>query len=116
LRLDELKQLKSGWLDGKGDSLAHDGLDWLADAFDSSYSDDVRLPYLFPTPEGRVLAEWSLKQWSPSLEIDLNNKQASWHLLNLDTDVDQTKSLDLTRSDDWKWFTDQIRRMGGLVG
>ncbi|MGL4422848.1 MAG: hypothetical protein ACRCZF_19430, partial [Gemmataceae bacterium] len=46
LRLDELKQLKSGWLDGKGDSLAHDGLDWLADAFDSSYSDDVRLPYL----------------------------------------------------------------------
>lgn len=115
VRIDELKPLRAGWLDGKGVPPAHDGLDWLADSFDSNYPDDVPLPYLFPTPEGRVLAEWSLKPWSPSLEIDFTTKRADWHSLNLDTDEEATEVLDLTKPDDWKWLAGQIRTMGGEV-
>ena len=66
-RIGELRQLKLGWLDGQGIPPTHDGLDWLSQSFYSSYADDAPLPYLYPTPEGRVLAEWSHKPWSSSL-------------------------------------------------
>lgn len=116
VRIDELKPHQAGWLDGtKGVPPAHEGLDWLADSFDSSYPNDVPLPYLFLTREGRVLAEWSLKRWSPSLEIDLLLKQGAWHVLNLETDEEQTLDLDLTSLDDWKWLADQIRILGGTA-
>lgn len=115
VRLDELKSLRAGWLDGKGNPPAHAGLDWLAEAFDLYYPDNIPLPYLFPTPEGRILAEWSLKPWSPSLEIDLGQKRAEWHSLNLDIDAVVEKKLDLTKSDDWKWLGDEIRTLGGEV-
>ncbi|HTU92122.1 MAG TPA: hypothetical protein VMF69_18715 [Gemmataceae bacterium] len=112
-RIDEFKLLKAGWLDGKGVAPDHDGLDWLSEAFDRRYPDDLSLPYLFPTPEGCVLAEWSLHPWSPSLEIDLAKKRGDWHVLNLDTDEEETKELDLTNDGDWKWLTQQIRNLGG---
>ncbi len=114
-RLGELKLLQAGWLDGQGIPPAHDGLDWLSEAFDRHYPDDLKLPYLFPTPEGHVLAEWSLKPWSPSLEIDLATKRGEWHALNLDTDAEDTQDLDLTNADDWRELTRRIRNLGGKV-
>jgi hypothetical protein len=115
-RLDELKLLGPGWLDGKGIPPSHAGLDWLADAFDAYYADDIPLPYLFPTPEGHVLAEWSLKPWSPSLEIHLAVKGAEWHCLNLDTDEESEKDVDLGKAEDWLWLGKEIRTLcGGVV-
>ncbi|CAN5513169.1 hypothetical protein BH11PLA2_BH11PLA2_09160 [soil metagenome] len=115
VRLDELKSLRDGWMDGKGNPLNHDGLEWLADAFDLYFPDDVPLPYLFPTPKGNVLAEWSLKPWSPSLEINLALKQAEWHSLNLDTDEEVEKKIDLTNANDWKWLGEEVRTLSGEV-
>jgi hypothetical protein len=112
-RLEELKELKIGWLDGKGSPPSHVGLNWLADSFDELYPSDSRRPYLFPTPEGNILAEWHLKPWAPSLEIDLSTKRAEWHALNLDTDVEASKKLDLTKPEDWTWVAEQIRTLGG---
>ena len=112
-RIDEFKSLKAGWLDGQGIPPPHDGLDWLVASFNSSYPDNLPLPYLFPTPEGHVLAEWELKPWSPSLEIDLAKKQGVWHVLNLETDEEETKELDLTKADDWKWLAQRIHDFGG---
>lgn len=114
-RIDEFKLLKAGWLDGEGFPLAHDGLDWLTGAFTRSYPDDLPLPYLFPTPEGHVLAEWAMKSWSPSLEIDLAKKRGAWHALNLDTDAEDTKEIDLTNADHWEWLAQQIRNLSGEV-
>ena len=111
-RIGELKQLKLGWLDGQGIPPTHDGLDWLSQSFYSSYADDAPLPYLYPTPEGRVLAEWSHKPWSSSLEIDLAKKSGDWHTLNLDTDDEETRVLDLTDPQSWKWLAREIRRIG----
>lgn len=113
VRLDEIKLLKAGWLDGKGIAPAHDGLDWLASSFDSHYRDDVPLPYLFPTPEGHMRAEWSLKNWMPSLEIDLSRKRGVWHALNLDTEEEQTRELDLTQRADWAWVANELRTKSG---
>ena len=75
VRLDEFARLRPGWLDGKGLAPPDYGLEWLAGAFDMYYPDDAPLPYLFPTPEGGVRAEWSLPPLSPSLDIDLATRQ-----------------------------------------
>lgn len=111
-RLAEFKRLKLGWLDGKGVPPSLDGLDWLADSFATSYPADAPLPYLFPTPEGRVLAEWSLPPWAPSIEIDPTEKWGEWHALNLDTDVEETRTLDLTNPNDWEWLAERVRSFG----
>lgn len=112
-QIDDLKLLKPGWLDGQGIAPAHDDLDWLFDSFGRHYPNYLPLPYLFPTPEGHVLSEWSLKPWAPSLEIDLAEKRGEWHVLNLDTDDEETRELELTSADAWKWLAQQLRNLGG---
>jgi hypothetical protein len=114
-RVEELKLLRHGWLDGKGVAPAPAALDWITTAFEERYPDDLRLPYLFPTPAGRALAEWSLAPWSLSLEIDLVAKRGYWHALNLDTDKEAEKELDLASADDWTWLAEQVRSTGGVA-
>lgn len=112
-RIGELKRLESGWLDGKGIPLNADGLDWIGDSFEHSYPAVLPKPYLFPTPEGQLLVEWSLKPWSPSLEVNLVTKTGRWHALNVDTDEEQFRDLDLKDSSNWNWLAEQIRVLGG---
>jgi hypothetical protein len=111
-RVDELKLLTDGWLDGEGVAPPAAVLDWTSTAFAERYPDDLRLPYLFPTPAGRVLAEWSLAPWSLSLEIDTVAKRGYWHALNLETDEEAEKELDLASVEDWKWLAEQVRSAG----
>lgn len=114
-RVEELKRLRDGWLDGKGLAVPHSALDWITTTFEERYPDDLRLPYLFPTPTGRVLAEWSLTPWSLSLEIDAVEMKGSWHGLNIDTDQEVEKELDLAGACDWLWLAEQVRAMGGVA-
>jgi len=114
-RVEELKLLRHGWLDGTGVAPPPASLDWITTAFETRYPDDLRLPYLFPTPAGRVLAEWSLAPWSLSLEFDPVAKRGYWHALNLDTDAEAEKELDLTSADDWTWLAEQVRSTGGVA-
>ncbi len=115
-RFEELKQLLPGWLDGRGEVPAPCDLDWLAGAFDRSYPADLAPPYLFPTPEGGVLAEWDCKRWSPSLDIDPATRRGEWHLLNLDTDEERERGLDLTAPGDWAWLAAELRQLTGEAG
>lgn len=112
VRVDELKQLKPSWLDGAGLALAKDGLDWLETCFHTHQPDDLPLPHLFPTPDGHVLAEWALKPWAPTLEVDLTARRGDWHALNLDTDAEEATDLDLADAGQWKWVFDRIRSHG----
>lgn len=114
-RVEELKLLRHGWLDGKGLAPPPATLDWVAAAFEERYPDDLRLPYLFPTPAGRVLAEWSLAPWALSLDIDPGARRGDWHALNLDTDEEVEKELDLSGAGDWEWLTGQVRAAGGVA-
>jgi len=114
-RVEELKLLRHGWLHGKGLAPAHVDLDWIAATFEERYPDDLRLPYLFPTPAGRVLAEWSLDPWSLTLEIDPLAKRGEWHALNVETEDEREKDTDLAAAEEWAWIADQIRSAGGVV-
>ena len=112
VRIEELKLLKRGWLDGKGEALDPTKLDWVVEAFKNYFADDAKLPYLFPTQEGNLLAEWSLGENSVSLEIDLSTRIADWHILNLATSGEETEQLDLSTPDSWERLSNAVKEMG----
>lgn len=108
LRLEELAQIQSGWLDGIGVSLNKQGLQWLAAAIEANYSADLPLPHLFPTAEGRIRAEWSLGNREISLEIDIENKVGEWHELDLDTDTDNELSITFDSEKGWETINNRL--------
>ncbi|RQM93016.1 hypothetical protein [Aeromonas dhakensis] len=114
-RLEELKTLRHGWLDGKkGFAPDKAGLDWLAVSFQRYYPDELTLPYLYPTAEGGVQAEWSLNGWEISLEVDLGRHQGQWHALDMTNELEQEKTLNLNDPVDWQWLATEITgRTGG---
>lgn len=114
VRIEELKLLKRGWLDGKGEPIDSQKLDWVVEAFQNYYADDAKLPYLFATPEGHLLAEWSLGENSVSLDMDLGTRIADWHILNLTSNDEETKQLDLRKSDSWELISNAVKEMGGV--
>jgi hypothetical protein len=112
-RIDELRLLKNGWLNGKGIAPAHDGLNWLVSAFDRHFPDDLPLPHLYPTAEGGVRAEWTAKPHELSLDVDLTARAGEWHLLNLDDDAEQARKLNLDDAKDWQWLIAAVREFVG---
>ncbi|MDH5508914.1 MAG: hypothetical protein OEZ32_01015 [Nitrospinota bacterium] len=110
-RLDELRTLKAGWLDGKGLAPRHDELDWLAREFENKYPDGLPLPYIYPTAEGGIQAEWSLESTEITLEIDLEERRGSWHAMDLNSDYEEIKDLSMDIDDDWKWIVERIKQL-----
>ncbi len=100
-RIDELRRLVDGWLDGSGIAPSSDGLDWFSSVFEEEYPTDLPRPYLYPTPEGNLLAEWSLGANSSSLEVCLTSHQAEFHNLNLKSNHEITQSLNLDEPECW---------------
>lgn len=112
-RLDELRPLKNGWLEGRGVAPSSEGLHWLSLAFAQHYPEDLSLPFLYPTEEGGVRAEWSLEPHEASLDINLATHAAEWHVLNMETDAEDSRTLNLNDADDWKWLVETIQEMNG---
>jgi len=115
-RLDDLRGIKNGWLDGRGFAPSPQGLDWLAQCFASYYPDDLRPPYLYPTAEGCVQAEWSFGTYEISLEIDLDRRAGEWHSLDSGTDVDDWMELNLAQPESWTIVAEAIARMQEFAG
>lgn len=94
-RLDELRLLKDGWLDGRGRAPSTEDLDWLAATFQREFYDDLALPYVYPTEDGGVRLEWELGSLDVSVDINLRSKSGTLHALDRDTDQDRAEVLDL---------------------
>jgi len=112
-RLDEFRLLKDGWLDGEGTAPSLSGLDWLSQTFERNYPDDLPLPYVYPTIEGGVQAEWSLGRIEITLVFDLETHTGQWHELDTDNDTEDSRSLDLNRAQGWQWLVNRIRPIAG---
>lgn len=107
-RLDEFRDMRDGWLEGKGRAPPHSGLDWLSDTFKARYPDEVLLPHTYPTPEGGVRMEWTRDNNVAILEIDLHRRSGNWLYFNRNSDVEQEKVLDLQVPDQWTWLAHEI--------
>lgn len=112
-RLDEIQNLKPGWLDGDGRVPDAGTLAWLQSAFEEHFPEDIAPPHLYPTPEGNISAEWSLQPLEVSLLIDLANMTADWHALNVDGDTERELCFDLKQASEWIRLSDEIRKLPG---
>ncbi len=109
-RLDELRDLQDGWLDGEGVAPDHAGLDWLSGAFKRHYPDDLQLPHTYPTEEGGISLEWSFGTWNIDIEVDLEKHTGEWYAFDKDAkNCEEEKKLELDRPGDWKWVGERIR-------
>jgi hypothetical protein len=114
-RLEELSNLKAGWLDSQiGEPLDTDALSWLGEAFDSFYDgENFPLPAAFPTPEGNIQFEWSLNGCEISLAVDLENKQGGYYSLNTKNQMEVSEDLDLNTNEAWAKLNQLIKEIHG---
>ena len=111
-RLDEFRNLQSGWLEDGGKAPDHAGLDWLSAVFELYYPDDLQLPRTYPTAEGGVSLEWSLDTREIDIEVNLENHIGEWYVFNKDTKSgEEEKKLDLDKPDDWKWVGERLKSL-----
>ncbi|UOA08481.1 hypothetical protein [Methylobacter sp. S3L5C] len=110
-RLDELAKLEDGWLDGKGVALNPENLLWLGKSFESKFDADLPLPYLYPTSDGNIQAEWPIGNWEASIEINLDKKCAEWQALNLKSDKCIDSDFDLSNDDGWSKLNQALKEL-----
>lgn len=86
-RLEELKVLKKGWLDGEqGQPLASAELQSLADILAELHEqEELPIPYLYPTPSGDVQAEWTIGSWELSATFNLATGEVQLDALDTET-------------------------------
>jgi hypothetical protein len=111
LRLEQIADLKDGWLDGKGIALDKEKLTWLSNQFDAHFDGNLPLPYLYPTAEGGIQAEWSLNGFEVSLEIDLTNLIAEYQALNLKDDVCEEFTFSLADQNGWNQINEKLKQL-----
>lgn len=107
-RLEELSLLENGWLNGKGKALNKEKAKLVSEYFYSFYSDSLPLPYLYPTAEGGLQAEWEINDWDISLEIDLEKLIAELHALNLQSDEEKGLNLILSEKNSWQQMNEML--------
>jgi hypothetical protein len=117
-RLEELAQLQDGWLDGKGRAPNRAALLQLAQAFEDHYAVELPLPYLYPTAEGGVQAEWTLGDWEVSLDVALPALTAQYQALHIKTGESRELDLTLAGDDDAGWIAlnDALGALRGSQG
>ena len=112
-RLNELRHMKDGWLESQGSAPPQSGLDWLIGCFERHYPAGARLPHLYPTFEGGVQAEWSFPDREINLEMNLQTHQADWYNLDLESDDDEIKNLNLDDANVWDWIANEVSKIAG---
>jgi hypothetical protein len=111
LRLEQIAALKDGWLDGKGIAPDKEKLSWLSNQFDVHFDGNLPLPYLYPTTEGGIQAEWSLNGKEVSLEIDFTHLLAEYQALNLNDDACVEFTFSLADQYGWNQLNEALRQL-----
>lgn len=112
-RLAEIAELKDGWYDGEGKAFDKCRLAKLAELFHTNYSLEQQ-PYLYPTPDGTIQAEWDVGRWRVSLEIEPSSMQGDYYALNLDSDAEKHGTFNLLESDHWRRLCREISALERL--
>ena len=114
-QLCDLLSLRDGWFDGEGMAYNPVFIDELRQDFVSRYPKECPLPYIYPTPDGDVRAEWTLGSVEISLAIEEGTYEADWFAVDCETGKFHEKRLDLRSDDAWHWLIDSIQDPGVLL-
>lgn len=113
-QLGSMREMEDGWLDGDGKAPTHEGLTKLGDLFAMHFSSVLPQPYLYPTPEGGIRAEWTFGSNEVSLNIDLETLSGEWHTVDLATREDEEQTLNLTGHPSWRWLSARIQALENI--
>lgn len=107
-QLDKISMLRDGWLDGEGDAPERAELEWFSARFDELYPSDLPLPHLYPTLDGGLQAEWSIRGFEMDLKVDLKSHAGAWDETGPN---DHTYGLDLNLDErsDWERLGERVR-------
>lgn len=101
-RLWDLSFVKNGWFDGEqGIGIDRRRAIKLGRLFDENYDSNIQLPYIYPTIEGGIQAEWSTDIYEISLEVSLDTLESSYHEYNVQTKESVEKQFDLNNESNW---------------
>lgn len=67
-----------------------------------------RSPEAVATPAGGVQAEWTLGTREVSLEVNLQTRQAEWYWLDVSSNDEEERMLDLDSRSSWTWLCDRV--------
>ena len=113
-QLDDLRSMEDGWLEGGGIAPLEDGLDWLANAFESHYPPELPRPYCYPTPEGGIQAEWDFRAYDIDVKVDLSSQHAVCNMFTKAMDgkivFHLAENIDLSDVAGWDVLSGKIRR------
>ncbi len=112
MRIAELKSLQAGWLDGVGESLDADGLDWLEDSLIAAFT-NAPIPKLSPTEEGGVICEWIGPDSHFDVEINLLEHSGEWSLLNRSSGEYLEGLFDLDDAFAWRVIVQMSKQFKG---
>ena len=111
MRLDELRKMKDGWLDGEGVAPDREGLEWFETMMEDYYPEDLPLPYIYPTGEGNLQLEWDMENLDVSLEVDLSTHEGELHILNLTTEETTEVKYHLNDADGWNALIERLKEL-----
>jgi len=117
-RLSELKQLDDGWLDGKqGKRFNTAELNRLERLIRDNYTAVRHRMYIYPMLDDMLELDWDVGSWRVSVEVRLSDMRGEFYALDMSTDKDQEKILDLRFAPGWKWLCGWLeRKSGGING
>ncbi len=82
-RLDELRALQPGWLDGQGVALDEQTLTYALEWVETICATGMPLPRTYPTPEGGLEVEWRFRRMDVLLLFE-PLKVVTWHVMHHD--------------------------------
>lgn len=95
-RIDELKALTDGWLDGAGHTLDSVKLQEVADLLTELHEqEELPIPYLYPTPSGELQAEWTIGSWELSGVFDLSTGAVELDALDTMTGAGKEETVNI---------------------
>ena len=103
VRLNELAKLEDGWYNSEGIAPDKEELQNFGNIFENFYDKKLPLPAIFPTFEGDIQLEWSVKEkYEISLLIHLKEQKADLEILDLNTNKDTEQTFQLTTESEWR--------------
>jgi hypothetical protein len=110
-RITELSLLKDGWMDGQGSALNPERLRLAGMKFRTRLDPALPPPFLYPTPEGDLRAEWSLDAAEVSIDISLANLVGQYSALDVSSGESTEETLDLTQDESWTTLNQTLRQL-----
>lgn len=108
-RIEELLGLQDGWFDGEGKAFDAQSIEVVADFIRAlCWEWDLPTPYLYPTPENNLQAEWTFGEWEVSLTFDFGSNRIIGLAVNSITDADAELDEAFPHESNQEWLFPKI--------